>query len=55
MIVIGTASAANQEYVEALGALPTTYDEGWVERVRALAVAEVNVGSTSRARVCCRS
>jgi NADPH:quinone reductase-like Zn-dependent oxidoreductase len=44
MIVIGTASAANQEYVEALGALPTTYDEGWVDRVRQLAVAEVNAG-----------
>jgi len=43
MIVIGTASAANQEYVEALGALPTTYDDGWVDRVRELAVAEVNV------------
>ena len=44
MIVIGTASAANQDYVEALGALHTTYDEGWVDRVRTLAVAEVNVG-----------
>jgi NADPH:quinone reductase-like Zn-dependent oxidoreductase len=44
MIVIGTASAANQEYVEALGALHTTYDDGWVDRVRELAVAEVNVG-----------
>jgi NADPH:quinone reductase-like Zn-dependent oxidoreductase len=44
MIVIGTASAANQEYVEALGALHTTYDDGWVARVRQLAVAEVNAG-----------
>jgi NADPH:quinone reductase-like Zn-dependent oxidoreductase len=44
MIVIGTASAANQHYVEVLGALHTTYDDGWVDRVRALAVAEVNVG-----------
>jgi NADPH:quinone reductase-like Zn-dependent oxidoreductase len=44
MIVIGTASAANQDYVAALGALPTTYDDGWVGRVRDLAVAEVNVG-----------
>jgi NADPH:quinone reductase-like Zn-dependent oxidoreductase len=35
--VIGTASKANQRYVEALGAIPTTYDEGMVERVRALA------------------
>lgn len=45
LIVIGTASAANQEYVEALGALPTTYDDGWVQRVRDLAVAEVNVAA----------
>jgi NADPH:quinone reductase-like Zn-dependent oxidoreductase len=44
MIVIGTASARNLEYVEALGALATTYDAGWVERVRELAVAEVNAG-----------
>ena len=44
MIVIGTASASNQEYVEALGALATTYDDGWVDRVRELAVAEVNAG-----------
>ena len=29
---------------EALGALATTYDDGWVDRVRELAVAEVNVG-----------
>lgn len=45
LIVIGTASAANQEYVEALGALATTYDDGWVQRVRDLAVAEVNVAA----------
>ncbi|WP_375389116.1 NADP-dependent oxidoreductase [uncultured Amnibacterium sp.] len=44
LIVIGTASAANQEYVEALGALHTTYDDGWVDRVRSLAVAEVDAG-----------
>jgi NADPH:quinone reductase-like Zn-dependent oxidoreductase len=44
MIVVGTASARNLEYVEALGALATTYDAGWVERVRELAVAEVNAG-----------
>ncbi len=35
--VIGTAGAANQEHVAALGATPTTYGEGLVERVRALA------------------
>ncbi|WP_368862039.1 NADP-dependent oxidoreductase [Catenulispora pinistramenti] len=32
--VIGTAGAANQDYVRSLGALATTYGEGWVERVR---------------------
>ncbi|SEQ35588.1 NADPH:quinone reductase [Lentzea xinjiangensis] len=34
--VIGTAGAANQDYLRGLGALATTYDEGWVERVRRL-------------------
>ncbi|WP_428957292.1 NADP-dependent oxidoreductase [Streptomyces sp. cg35] len=34
--VIGTAGAANQDYVRSLGALATTYGEGWVERVRQL-------------------
>src|ERR1700761_5797857 len=34
--VIGTASAANQDYVRDFGAEPTTYGEGLVERVRAL-------------------
>lgn len=32
--VIGTAGAANQEYLRDLGAVATTYGEGWVERVR---------------------
>ncbi|WP_037578577.1 NADP-dependent oxidoreductase [Phaeacidiphilus oryzae] len=32
--VIGTAGAANQDYLRSLGALATTYGEGWVERVR---------------------
>ena len=35
--VIGTAGEANQRYLEKLGAIPTTYGEGLVERVRALA------------------
>ena len=35
--VIGTASADNQDYLRSLGAIPTTYGEGWVDRVRALA------------------
>lgn len=34
--VIGTAGAANQEYLRGLGAVATTYGEGWVERVRRL-------------------
>lgn len=34
--VIGTAGAPNQDYLRSLGALATTYDEGWVERVRRL-------------------
>ena len=45
LIVVGTASAANLEYVEALGALATTYDDGWVDRVRELAVAEVDAAA----------
>ena len=35
--VIGTASAANHDYLRTLGATPTTYGDGLVERVRALA------------------
>ncbi|MFC8871108.1 NADP-dependent oxidoreductase [Streptomyces sp. NPDC057148] len=34
--VIGTAGAANQDYLRELGAVPTTYGEEWVERVRGL-------------------
>ncbi|MEV6227516.1 NADP-dependent oxidoreductase [Saccharopolyspora shandongensis] len=34
--VIGTAGAANQDYLRSLGAVATTYGEGWVERVRQL-------------------
>ncbi|QQC94214.1 NADP-dependent oxidoreductase [Streptomyces alfalfae] len=34
--VIGTAGAANQEYLRGLGAMATTYGEGWVERVHRL-------------------
>ncbi|MGI5191713.1 NADP-dependent oxidoreductase [Promicromonospora sp. CA-289599] len=37
--VIGTASPANQERVAGYGATPTTYGEGVVDRVRALAPA----------------
>lgn len=34
--VIGTAGAANQDYLRSLGAVATTYGKGWVERVREL-------------------
>lgn len=34
--VIGTAGAANQDYLRGLGAVATTYGTGWVERVRRL-------------------
>ncbi|AXB47509.1 NADP-dependent oxidoreductase [Amycolatopsis albispora] len=35
--VIGTAGAANQDYLRSLGATATTYGDGWGERVRQLA------------------
>jgi NADPH:quinone reductase-like Zn-dependent oxidoreductase len=35
--VIGTASEKNQDYLRSLGATPTTYGDGLVERVRGLA------------------
>ncbi|WP_410812199.1 NADP-dependent oxidoreductase [Micromonospora sp. 067-2] len=38
--VIGTAGAANQDYLRSLGGLATTYGEGWVERVRQLGRAD---------------
>lgn len=34
--VIGTAGAGNQDYLRGLGALATTYGDGWAERVRRL-------------------
>ena len=40
--VIGTASETNHEYLRSLGAEPTTYGDGLVERVRALAPAGVD-------------
>lgn len=36
ILVIGIAGSANQDYLRGLGALATTYGEGWVERVRSL-------------------
>ncbi len=41
--VIGTASTANHNYLRLLGAEPTTYGEGMVDRVRALAPDGVDV------------
>ncbi|MEV1049241.1 NADP-dependent oxidoreductase [Streptomyces sp. NPDC049916] len=38
--VIGTAGSANQDYLRGLGALATTYGDGWVERVRRLGRVE---------------
>lgn len=35
--VIGTASEANQDYLRSLGAIPVTYGDGLIERVRAIA------------------
>ena len=37
MTVIGTARERNHDYLRSLGAIPTTYGDGLVERVRALA------------------
>ncbi|MFB7673042.1 NADP-dependent oxidoreductase [Kitasatospora purpeofusca] len=34
--VVGTAGARNQDYLRSLGALATTYGEGWPDRVRGL-------------------
>lgn len=41
--VIGTASPGNHDYLRSLGAEPTTYGEGLVERVRELAPGGVEV------------
>jgi NADPH:quinone reductase-like Zn-dependent oxidoreductase len=40
--VIGTASPANQERVASLGATPTAYGDGWLDRVRAIAPGGVD-------------
>lgn len=40
--VIATGGANNQDYLRELGAIPTTYGEGLVERVRALASSGVD-------------
>ena len=43
MRVIGTASEGNHEFLRSLGAEPTTYGDGLVERVRALGGADLGV------------
>jgi NADPH:quinone reductase-like Zn-dependent oxidoreductase len=40
--VIGTAGERNQEYLRSLGAVPTTYGPGLVDRVRAIAPGGVD-------------
>lgn len=40
--VIGTASARNHDYLRSLGAVPTTYDEGLVERIQEIAPGGVD-------------
>lgn len=40
--VIGTASERNHDYLRSLGAIPTTYGDGLVERVRSLALQGVD-------------
>jgi len=40
--VIGTASEVNHDYLRALGAIPVTYGDGLVDRVRAVAPAGVH-------------
>jgi NADPH:quinone reductase-like Zn-dependent oxidoreductase len=39
--VIGTASESNQEFIESLGGIPTTYGAGLPDRVRALDIGAV--------------
>ena len=48
--VIGTAGEANHEFLRSLGAEPTTYGEGLVERVRALAPAGVDAALDTAGR-----
>jgi NADPH:quinone reductase-like Zn-dependent oxidoreductase len=48
--VIGTASERNHEFLRSLGAEPTTYGEGLVERVRALAPDGVDLAFDTAGR-----
>jgi NADPH:quinone reductase-like Zn-dependent oxidoreductase len=48
--VIGTASEGNHEFLRSLGAEPTTYGDGLVERVRELAPAGVDLALDTAGR-----
>jgi NADPH:quinone reductase-like Zn-dependent oxidoreductase len=48
--VIGTASEANHAFLRELGAEPTTYGEGMVERIRALAPGGVDLALDTAGR-----
>ncbi len=48
--VIGTASESNHEYLRTLGAEPTTYGDGMVERVRELAPEGVDLALDTAGR-----
>ncbi|WP_343221504.1 NADP-dependent oxidoreductase [Polymorphospora rubra] len=43
LTVVGTAGAANQEYVRALGAIPVHYGDGQLDRIRAAAPGGVDL------------
>jgi NADPH:quinone reductase-like Zn-dependent oxidoreductase len=49
--VIGTASEANHDYLRQLGAEPTTYGQGLVERVRELGGADLALDTAGRGAI----
>jgi NADPH:quinone reductase-like Zn-dependent oxidoreductase len=50
LTVVGTASEANHEHLRALGAIPVTYGDGLVERVRAVAPQGVDAAFDAAGR-----
>ncbi|WP_181776540.1 NADP-dependent oxidoreductase [Amycolatopsis pittospori] len=50
--VIGTAGAANQDYLRDLGAIATTYGEGWTERVRRLGQVDAALDLAGSGVIC---
>ncbi|MBY8881635.1 NADP-dependent oxidoreductase [Actinacidiphila acidipaludis] len=50
LTVIGTASEANHDHLRALGAIPVTYGDGLVERVRAVAPQGVDAALDAAGR-----